>query len=158
MAVAQIEITPRIPDSSGNGFPIFYNATPHRHLWYGFLKDVAGYWYGQFSVPQDYASGPKIIMSMAANATTGNTRLAVSSFRTANAATYDGTYTTETAQDITLPATAYLRKDVTFTITTASIAIGDDISFRLDHEGAHANDTLAVDTLMSKAVFEYTTT
>jgi hypothetical protein len=147
-----------IPDSSGNAYPLFYDANPHRFLVPAFLKDVAGYWYGHIRIPSDYASTPKVIMSIGANATSGVSRLAVSSYRAADAASYDGTYTTETAQDITVPGTAYLRKDVTFTITTASIAVGDDLMIRLDHEGAHANDTLAVDTILFSAVFTYTST
>jgi hypothetical protein len=155
MATIQVPIPLFVPDSSGNGYPLLYDASPHRHLVPAFLKDVAGYWYGHVRVPQDYVGTPKVILSIGANATSGVTRLAVSSYRTADAASYDGTYTTETAQDITVPATAYLRKDVTFTVTTASIAAGDDLVTRIDHEGAHANDTLAVDTILFSAVFQY---
>jgi hypothetical protein len=157
MATVQVPLPLFVPDSSGNGYPILYDASPHRFLVPAFLRDVAGYWYGHVRIPQDYVGTPKVILSVGANATSGVARLAVSSYRTADAASYDGTYTTETAQDITVPGTAYLRKDVTFTITTASIAVGDDLVVRVDHEGAHANDTLAADLLLFSAVFQYAT-
>jgi hypothetical protein len=154
MATIQVPITPRMPDSSGNGYPLFYNANPHRHLVWAFLQDVAGYWYGTFRVPQNYVDTPQIVLSIGANATTGVSRLAVSTYCSAEGESYDGTYTTETAQDITVPATAYLRDDVTFSLTS-SPAVGDDVQFRIDHEGAHANDTLAVPTLLFNVVFQY---
>lgn len=157
MATVQIPIPLRVPDASGNGYPILYDANPHRHLLTAFLQDVAGYWYGHIRVPQDYAGTPAVKLSIGANATSGVSRLAVSSYRTADAASYDGTYTTEAAQDVTVPGTAYLRKDVTFSITTASITAGDDLMVRVDHEGAHANDTLAVPTILFSAVFQYAT-
>lgn len=158
MATVQIPIPLFVPDSSGNGYPVLYDASPHRHLIPAFLKDVAGYWYGHVRVPQDYSSTPVIKLSIGANATTGNTRLAVSTYTAADTESYDGTYTTETAQDITVPATAYLRKDVTFSLTTSGgLAAGDDLIVRVDHEGAHANDTLAVDTLLFSTVFQYAT-
>jgi len=156
VATIQIPIPLYVPDASGNGYPLLYDASPHRFLVPAFLKDVAGYWYGHLRVPQDYASTPKIILSIGANATTGVSRLAVSTYAIADTESYDSTYTTETAQDITVPATAYLRKDVTFSLTS-TIAVGDDLVTRIDHEGAHANDTLAVDTILFSAVFQYAT-
>lgn len=156
MATVQIPIPLFVPDSSGNGYPVLYDASPHRYLVPAFLKDVAGYWYGHVRVPQDYSSTPKVILSIGANATSGVSRLAVSSYTAADTESYDGSYTTETAQDITVPATAYLRKDVTFDITSGPAA-GDDLIVRIDHEGAHANDTLAVDTILFSAVFQYAT-
>jgi hypothetical protein len=156
VATIQIPVPLFVPDSSGNAYPALYDASPHRHLIPAFTLDVAGYWYGHVRVPQDYSSTPKVILSIGANATSGVSRLAVSSYTAADAESYDGTYTTETAQDITVPGTAYLRKDVTFDLTSGPAA-GDDLIVRVDHEGAHANDTLAVDTLLFTCVFQYAT-
>jgi hypothetical protein len=128
VATIQVPIPLYVGDSSGNAYAAFYDANPQRYLIPAFLKDVAGYWYGHVRVPQDYANTPKIILSIGANATSGVSRLAVSSYAIADAESYDSTYTTETAQDIIC---------------------------RIDHEGAHANDTLAVDTLMFNCVFQY---
>ena len=60
----------------------------------------------------------------------------------------------DSSQDITVPATAYLRKDVTFALT--GLAGADLIAFYIKHEGAHANDTLAVNTWLFGAWLEPT--
>ncbi|HEX9765181.1 MAG TPA: hypothetical protein VGA36_00355, partial [Nitriliruptorales bacterium] len=90
--------------------------------------------------------------------TTGVTRFTVGVAAPADGESYDVTFTDETAQDITVPATAYLRKDATFPSTgslAATIAAGDDLMVRVVHNGDHANDTLAVETLMPEAVLQY---
>lgn len=154
MATVQIPLALQVGDSTGNTFPVLYDASPHRFVVPAFLRDVAGYWYGSLRVPQDYVGTPRIVLSIAANATSGVTRLAVSTYAIADAESLDSTYTTETAQDVTVPGTAYLRKDVTFSLTS-TIAAGDELIFRIDHEGANANDTLAAETLLVAAVFQY---
>jgi hypothetical protein len=58
--------------------------------------------------------------------------------------------TGETAQDITVPATARLRKDVTFPSAgslTETVAADDILIVEVFHEGAHANDTLTAANL-----------
>jgi len=54
-----------------------------------------------------------------------------------------------------VPGTAYLRKDVTFALTEA-LAAFDTLLVQVYHEGAHANDTLAVNTLLLGASLEVT--
>lgn len=156
MAVDYRRIDLEIGDANGNSYPALYDASPHRHLLPTFKKDADGYWYGIVRVPENYASTPEVVLAVAANATTGVTRLTVSSYTAADAESLDGTYTTETAQDVTVPATAYLRKDVTFTLTP-TLAIGDFLIVRIDHVGTHANDTVAVDTLLRGAWLKYVT-
>jgi len=156
MATIQIPLPLYVPDANGNGYPILYAATNHRHQVPAFLKDVDGYWYGHVRVPQDYVSTPKIILSIGANATSGVTTLGVATKGVANTASYNVTYTTETNQDITVAATAYLRKDVTFSLTS-SPAAGDDLVTRIGHIGTAVNDTLAVDTILFSTIFQYAT-
>lgn len=158
MAVAQLPVHITTPDSGGNGYPALFAGSAHRDQLPAFLKDVDGSWYGHVRVPQNYASGGKIVLSVAANATSGVTRLNVHTAPIADAESYNpASYTSETAQDVTVPATAYLRKDVTWTLTP-TLAAADDLLVRVQHDGAHVNDTLAVDTLLVGAAFEYTTT
>lgn len=56
-----------------------------------------------------------------------------------------GALTSETAQDITIPATAYFRKDITFTLTE-TLAANDLLIVEIFHVGSHTNDTVAVNT------------
>jgi len=151
----QIPIELNVTDAVGNGYPLLYVGTAHRHLVPGYLKDVDGSWYVKVRIPQNYVGTPVAKLVIAANATTGVTRLIFSSKSVADTETINVSYTAETAQDITVPGTAYLAKVVSFTITTSGLAAGEDLFVRVQHEGNHANDTLAVDTLLVQAVFQY---
>lgn len=154
-ATVQISIPLLGPDSSGNGYAALVSTSNIRQVVAAFLKDVVGDWWGIVRVPQDYSSTGKIILSLAANATSGVTTIGLATYVAADAVTYDAALTAETDQDITVPATAYKRKDVTFTLSTTP-AGGSDILVRIRHNGTATNDTLAVDTLLFNAVFQYT--
>lgn len=160
MATLQVPIALVAPDVNGNAYPLLIAGTVHRHVVPAFVKDVVGEWSGIFRVPQNYLSTPHVILALGANATTGVTSFAVSTKRVPNndtSNTYNpGTYTTETTIDTTVPATAYTRKDVDFTLTLSGIAAGDDIVIKVAHKGTDANDTLAVDTILFNCVFQYT--
>lgn len=158
MSTFQLSVGLVAPDASGNAYPALFVGTTNRQIVPAFVKDVDGSWFGHVRVPQNYVSTAKIIVAIFANATTGVARMTLSTFKAANAATYNGSFTAETAQDITVPGTAYLRMDVTFPASgslATTIAAGDDLMIKLDHNGAHANDTLAVDLLIMEVVFQY---
>jgi hypothetical protein len=111
--------------------------------------------YGQVAVPDNYTSGGVIRLLVAANATSGVTRLQVGTKAVADGESLNPTLTDETAQDITVPGTAYLRKDVTFTLTE-TLADKDLLLVEVFHDGDHANDTLNANTLLFGAWLEYT--
>ena len=157
MATVQIPIQLTVPSSEGNGYPALTTAngfTNVRQIVPAFVKDVDGDWWGKCRTPQDYVSTPKVVLSLCANAITGVTRMSVATSPMADAEQLDTAVTAETAQDVTVPATAKVRKDVTFTLTPV-VAAGDELLIRIRHEGTHVNDTLAVDTLMPEVVFQY---
>lgn len=157
MATVQIPVLLTIPDSSGNAYAAALTgaSTNIRELIPAFTKDVDGDWWGMVRVPQDYSSAATIILSLAANATTGVTTVKVSTKPISNTASYDQALTAETQVDVTVPATAYVRKDQSFTLSTTPAA-GDDLLVKVTHVGTATNDTLAVDTLMPACIFQYT--
>ena len=120
-----------------------------------FTKDVKGKVYGIVKVPAGISvTGGNIVLEISANATSGVTRLQVAHAAIADGESMNpGSLTDITAQDITVPATAYLRKKVTFAVT-ASLAGDDIVLIEVFHEGDHANDTLAVNTLLWGAWLE----
>lgn len=128
--------------------------TPAILTYHSLIKDVAGEIHGLLRVPENYVGTPKVEAIIAANATSGVTRLTCGAVAIANdAASLDpSAFTDETAQDITVPGTAYTDKLVTFptsgSLSAASIAAGKLLAVRLQHNGTHANDTLAVNTLV----------
>jgi hypothetical protein len=121
-----------------------------------FTKDVDGFIWGHVLVPSNLAGSPnaKIKLEIAANATSGVTRLYVGSKDVADGETLNpATLTDETAQDITVPGTAYFRKTVSFTLTNAPSA-SDILTVMVAHAGAHANDTLNANTILLGAWLE----
>lgn len=152
----QVPIPLTTVDSSGNGYAGLIATSNIREVVASFLKDVVGDWWGIVRVPQDYSSAGAIVLSLAANATTGVTTMGVATTVIANAAVYDQALTAESDVDVSVPGTAYTRKDQSYTLTTTPTA-GADLLVRIRHNGTAANDTLAVDTLLFNAVFEYTT-
>lgn len=146
---------PRVSTLAGNTFFNVKALTNYDAGVWEFVKDVDGKVYGLVPVPKNLFATPaaKIILVTAYNATSLVSRWSVKSKNVADAATLDATFTAETAQDITVPGTAYFRKDVTFTLTNAPVA-SDMLLVEIFHEGAHANDTVAVNSLLFGAMLE----
>jgi len=135
--------------------------TPNIQGVHALTKDVVGELYGMVRIPENYVSTPKVEAIILANATSGVTRLVLGAACIANdAASFDvASFTDETAQDITVPGTAYTGKLATFpssgSLSAASIAAGKLLFVHLQHVGNHANDTLAVDTLVAGLWLSY---
>ena len=148
--------TPRTTTLAGNAF---WTVSPLAEWDWGhweFLRDVDGKIYCHTTIPETLATvpNPVIILRIAANATTGVTRLSIRSFvagdgESLNPATTG--WTAAPAQDITVPATARTLKDVTFT-TLPTLAARKILVVEVFHEGAHANDTLAANTELFKVL------
>src|ERR1051326_5442594 len=68
-------------------------------------KDQQNYVTGDIQIQQDYASGAKIVATIAANATTGVSSIQVASKNVANNSVLDSAMTAETRQDQTMPGT-----------------------------------------------------
>jgi hypothetical protein len=142
--------TPRSSSLAGNSFWTVLALTDYDAGHWEYVKDVDGIIYGQVTIPKILAptANAKLLFDIAANATSGVTRLEVASKSVADGVTLNpGSLTTETAQDITVPGTAYFRKVVTFTLTE-TVAADSFLIVKATHRGAHANDTLAVNTLL----------
>jgi hypothetical protein len=138
---------PSSNDGGGNAFPRVEDmttATYEQWMW-AFAQDVDGYINGIVRVPENLAITPsaKIVVEISADPTTGVTRLVVSTKAIANGETMNpASFTVETAQDITVPATTKFRKKVTFNLTETIVA-EDLLLVQIYHNGAHGNDTLA---------------
>jgi hypothetical protein len=153
----QIQVPLTAPGSADGSYAALVSTSNIREVVAAFQKDVVGDWWGIVRVPQDYVSAAAIVISIAANATSGVTTMGVATKPIANASTYDTALTAETDVDITVPGTAYIRKDQSYTLTP-TVAAGADLLVRIRHNGTAGNDTLAVDTLLFNVVFEYTST
>jgi len=143
--------------NQGNTFPdVLDIGTPNNvHVWTS-LQDVDGKTYARVHIPNNLASSPavKIILRIMANATTGVTRISVTHTDVNNGENFNVAVTESiTAIDTTVPGTAFEAEDITFTLSTQPSA-DDTMDIEIFHEGAHANDTLAVPTLLVSARLE----
>jgi len=142
---------------SADAYPLFVAGTVVRRQVPGFAQASSSSWQGTVRVPEDFGSAGQVRFAHFANATTGAARYQVATAPIADGESFNpASFTAETAEDVTTPATAYLRKDVVATLTPP-LAVGDDLMVRVERLGAHANDTLAVDSGLWVCVFEYTT-
>jgi hypothetical protein len=153
----QIPIPLSTVDSSGNAYAFQIATANIREVVAAFTHDVDGDWWGIVRVPQDYNGSPTIILRVGANSTAGSvTSFFVSTKVRDTAATWDTALTDETVVDTTLSTTAYQPSDVSFSLTTTPAA-GKDLVVRIRHNGTRTQDTLAVDSLLFQAVFQYAT-
>ncbi len=158
MATVQVPIELMAPGANGNAYAALIAGTNVRLLVPAFTKDVDGFWWGKLRIPEDYNTSGAVILRIGANSTAGQvTSWIVSSIARDTAAGWDASaLTAETVQDLTLQTTAYRPSDLTFTLSTTPVA-GGDMIFSLEHNGSRSQDTLAVDSLLFQAVFQYST-
>jgi len=149
--------TPRFTSLAGNALwnPTNLSTADVDYGFWDFVKDVEGKIYGQVAVPSSLDASPaaKIILIIAANATTGDTQLQVSTLPVANTESLDQSLTAITAQTITVQSTAFQIKEVIFTLAGQPSA-DDQLVVEVFHDGNHASDTLAVSTLLLAAYLQ----
>jgi len=119
------------------------------------FANANGWLYGQALVPPGVTSA-NLRFAIAANATAGVARMGLQYTPVANgeALNFGAFASAPPSQDVVVPATAYQRKDVVFALT--GLVGSDLVAFAVSREGAHANDTLTVATLLFGAWLEPT--
>lgn len=148
--------TPGLTANAGNAFWTTAALTAWDAGHWEFVKDVVGDVFGIVALPHTISATPnaKIILELAANATTGVTTMGVATKAVADGESLNpSSLTAESDIDVTVPATAYLRKEVQFSLTE-TVAADDILIVRVRHNGTAGNDTLAVNTLLLAAYFQ----
>lgn len=144
----RIAVDLRAPDPGGNCFPTVTALTAWNNYHWELVKDVTGYVDGIVKLPTNVTvAAQKVVLELMANATSGVTRFyvqvaAVADGESMNPASLAVIQTIDT----TVPGTARYRKKVSFTDGTNTWTPGDILIVRVVHDGAHTNDTLAVNT------------
>jgi hypothetical protein len=149
--------TPRTSSLAGNSFWTVAGLAEWDWGHWEFVKDVDGKIYCHLTIPETLAAAPNaaVILRTAANATTGVTRLSIRSFVVGDGDSLNpaaASWTPAAAQDVTVPPAARTLKDVIFT-TLPALTARKILVVEVFHEGAHANDTLAVNTELFKVLF-----
>ena len=144
---------PRTQTLPGNAF--YTVVTPSADVDLGcwaFVKDVDGAINGQVRVPEARTAAQVGLALAQSGSVAGTTRIQVFALKVADGQTYSRPLVDLGAGDVALPATAYSRKDAYFTL--GAVAAGEQVLLRIVHAGAHANDTLAQNTLLLAAWLE----
>jgi hypothetical protein len=149
MATVIKDIDLRMPDNTGDAFWLPLALTAHDMGAWQFLENVDSSVYGFVTVPENLAGTPNasIELQLAANATTGVTSMNVLYSAIADGESFNpGSLTSVGIVDVSVPATAYLRKQQTFALT--GLVAEDMVIIEILHNGLKAEDTLAVPTLL----------
>ena len=125
MATATVPMTFITPDSTGTASMTVVSSTTFQEFPSLNSTTADGRWYWRGYVPDNYASGPSLITVYCANATTGVARLNQEFAVAKDGEDQDPTLTASTAQDITVPGTAYLQDRVTHTASIPTLEPGD---------------------------------
>lgn len=144
-------LVPRSTSLAGNSFFTSVGLTAWDMGHWEFVKDVEGRIYGIARTDGVLSTGT-LRLVLAANGA-GVTRWSVKYMPIKDGANLNPATltTTVTSQDVTV-ATGYTQKDITFAISPLATYTG--VIFEIIHEGAHANDTLAVNTMLLDASLE----
>lgn len=143
-------LTPQESSNQGNSYFTVAGLTAYDAGHWELKNGASGNVYGLVHVPHNLSATPNagLILTCAANATTGNVMLQVKEGSISAGASFNpASLTAETEQTITVPATAYQRFDVTFP-TSGNLGVtpaADDVLLvQVFRDGGNANDTLAV--------------
>ena len=153
-------LTPQESANQGNAYYTVSGLTAYDAGHWELKNGVSGNIFGLVHVPHNLAATPNasLFLTCAANATTGNTVVQVKEQNIAAGASFNpASLTAETAQTITVPATAYQRFDVHFP-TSGSLGVtpvADDVLLvQVFRDGSNASDTLAVALWVVEAVLQ----
>ena len=145
---------PQVTSNPGNSFFNLINLSNVGDvgIW-DFVKSVQGNVFGFARLPSALAIAPnaKIKLTFMVNATTGITVIQVATKNINVSTSFNTALTTETKQNITVPATAFQRFDVTFNLTN-QLGADDELVVEIMHNGTDGAETLAVDLLLVDAV------
>jgi len=109
---------------------------------------------GSFRVPENYVGTAKLLVVWTANATSGTFTIDWSVLTRSGAEDMGAaaTRTTETATD-TKTGTAFVREELSLTLTDGDYAAGDEVLFEMFRDTL--NDTLAAPAVVFGVYFEY---
>ena len=152
-----------IPDTSGNVFFEPYNVKATNDVWDRLVlifNDTATRLgiAGGFVVPKNYIGTAKIIVVWTATATTGDVEwdLDYRAVGGDNSESLDQAGTQESVNlNDTAPGAANRRMEVALALTSANLAVDDEVEFELFRDGTDAGDTMAAAAIVFSVIFEY---
>ncbi len=152
-----------VPDTSGNVFFEPYHIKATNDVWDRLVcifNDTATRigLAGGFTVPKNYVGTAKIIVVWTSTATTGDVVWDFD-YRAVGGDDLEsldqaGTQEAVTVTD-TAPSAANERMEAAMTLTSANLAVDDEVEFELFRDGVAAGDTMAAAAIVFAVLFEY---
>ncbi len=154
-------LTPQESVNQGNAYFTVAALTAYDAGHWELINGATGNLFGLVHVPNNLNATPNaaLLVTCAANATSGNVRLQVKEASVAAGASLNpASLTAETLQTITVPATAYQRFDVRFPATSGNLAItpaaNNVLLVQISRDGGNAGDTLTVPLWVVEATLQ----
>lgn len=170
MATHRLNITGGLlPDTTGEAFYEPYSVLATNDQWRHLVirlgasnsaePTVKHGLYGKFSVPQNYASNPRIIIHWTSTLTTGNVVFdfdyrAVGG-NDAESLDQVGTQQAATVTDAA-PSAANNQLEAALSLSAGNFTAGDTVEFFVGRDGVNVSDTLAGSAIVHSIEFEYT--
>lgn len=144
---------PRSQSLAGNSFWTVAQMSIYDFAHWQFVKDVDGRVAGQIMIPKTVAATPnaKIVLVITAAGTGISRFYCLYQSQPTEGGTINTGFTTATAVDTNI-SVAYGTKRVTLPI--GAPAVDQLLIFEIVHDGTHANDTIAVNTMLVEAYLE----
>jgi len=167
MTIAKFPIiwgVPRTQSLAGNSFAGVTALTAYddEHLEFIHTGDVDSKYYGNCYLDPDVLGASPTISAVkfigelyANNAIAANVRVGVATKQIADAESFDpATLDTEVEQTVAMPTTAYVRKEISITLTAANFAKGDISIIQFTRNAVDTiNDTMAQNLFLHKIAF-----
>lgn len=147
------------PDSSGFAFPSVSTSngfTNVKRVLPYFAHGGTGSWTTSIRIPADYGSSPSVSISCVVNTNSGVIRWVVGTAVVPVGTSEDTAFTLETPQNISVPATALKRYDVSFNITGTVPVANADLNIQVQRQGGNVADTCTFVSAVWAVVFSYT--
>lgn len=152
-----------VPDTSGNVFVEGYDVKASNDVWdknVVIFNDTATRigLHGGFAVPKNYVGTAKIIVVWTSTATSGDVEWdfdyrAVGGNDT-ESLDQSGTQESVNNND-TAPGAAHRRLECELTLTSANLAVDDEVEFTLFRDGTDGGDTMSAAAIVHNVFFEY---
>lgn len=152
-----------VPDNSGDVFFEPYSIKATNDLWerlvliFNNTATRIGC-HGGFVVPKNYVGSAAIIISWTSTATTNDVEWDFD-YRSVGG---DDTESLDQAtvqesvnQNDTAPSAAHERMEISLALTSANLAIDDEVEFQLFRDGTDAGNTMAAAAIVFSVLFEY---
>jgi hypothetical protein len=152
-----------VPDATGNVWQQPYSILATNLVWKNLVyifadAGITNYLYGVFTIPQNFVSAPVIVFIWTATAT-ANSVVWGFDYRVVGGTDTTSLDQTTAVESVTVTSNAPTATDrrirVTVALTSANLAAGSTLEFRLSRNPSNGSDTMAASAELFDALLNY---